>query len=402
LECLLSADLIAFHTYNDTQHFLNACTHIIGLTIKNNSLQVGDRSVYAEVFPMGIDYNKFSSLAESPEVQNRARAIKEQYQNRKIILSIDRLDYSKGILERLHAFEDFLINWPEYHSQVVLYMLVVPSRDTVPQYKRLRDEIDRMAGHINAVYGTNTWTPIAYYYNTYPVEELSALYNAADIFFVACLRDGINLECKEYIASKQNSLGVLILSEVAGASKELLDAIQVTPNAINEISNAIAPALQMPKEEQRKRMDDSIEIVQKFNINHWVKLFFNRLREIKIIQRNEMSRKVRDEVRETIFNTYHHSQKRLFFLDYDGTLIGFHKDADAAVPTTGLYSILEKLQSDSANQIVIISGRPRETLERWFGDKDYYLIAEHGAWTRSEERRVGKEWRERWRSKEWD
>src|SRR5690606_16139955 len=140
-------------------------------------------------------------------------------------------------------------------------------------------------------------------------------------------------------------------------------------------------ALQMPAEEQRTRMDANIEIVKKFNINHWVKLFFNRLREIKTIQKNEMSRKVRDEIRETIFSAYQNSKKRLFFLDYDGTLIGFHKDADAAVPTTGLYSILEKLQSDAANQIVIISGRPRETLERWFGGKDYFLVAEHGAWT---------------------
>lgn len=381
LKGLLGSDLIAFHTYNDTQHFINACTHIIGLTMKNNSLQVGDRSVYAEVYPMGIDFHKFSSLAESPEVQARSRAIKERFQHRKIILSIDRLDYSKGILERLYAFEHFLINWPEYKNKVVLYMLVVPSRDNVPQYKLLRDEIDRMAGHINAVHGTNEWTPIAYYYNTYPVEELSALYLSADICLVTSLRDGMNLVCKEYIASKEKSLGVLILSELAGASKELLDAIQVNPYAIDEISNALAEALQMPAEEQRKRMDDSIEIVKKFNITHWVKLFFNRLRQIKVIQKNEMSRKVRDEVRETIFNEYQNSRKRLFFLDYDGTLIGFHKDVNAAVPTSSLYNILEKLQSDEANQIVIISGRPRETLDSWFGDKDYFLVAEHGAWT---------------------
>lgn len=381
LEGVLGADLIAFHTYNDTQHFLNAGTHILGLTIKNNCLQVGDRSVYVEVYPMGIDYAKFNSLAESQEVQTRVKSIKEHYQNRKIILSIDRLDYSKGILERLYAFENFLINWPQYSNQVVLYMLVVPSRDTVPQYKLLRDEIDRLVGHINAVYGTNEWTPIAYYYNTYPVEELSALYVAADVCLVTSLRDGMNLVCKEYVASKESEPGVLILSELAGAAKELLDAIQVNPNAIDEISNAIVQALEMPEDEQRKRMDDNIAIVKKFNINHWVKLFFNRLREIKHIQKNEMSRKVRDGVREMIFNQYQNSRKRLFFLDYDGTLIGFHKDADAAAPTISLHRILEKLQSDDANQIVIISGRPRETLARWFGDKDYYLVAEHGAWT---------------------
>lgn len=381
LEGVLGADLIAFHTYNDTQHFLNACTHIIGRTIKNNSLQVGDRSVYVEVYPMGIDFEKFSSLANSLDVRNRATAIKEQYENRKLILSIDRLDYSKGILERLRAFEHFLVEWPQYRNQVVLYMLVVPSRDNVSQYKLLRDEIDRMVGHINAVYGTNEWTPIAYYYNTYPIEELSALYTAADICLVTSLRDGMNLVCKEYIASKENSLGVLILSELAGASKELLDVIQINPNAIDEISRAIARALQMPEQEQRKRMDDSIEIVREFNIKRWVRLFFKRLREVKSIQKNEMSRKVREEVREMIFHAYQKSKKRLFFLDYDGTLIGFHNDVEAAAPTAALHEILEKLQSNGTNQIVIISGRPRETLERWFGDKDYFLVAEHGAWT---------------------
>src|SRR5690606_24493226 len=138
--------------------------------------------------------------------------------------------------------------------------------------------------------------------------------------------------CKEYIASKENRLGVLILSELAGASKELLDAIQVNPNAIDEISEAIAQALQMPAEEQRTRMDANIEIVKKSNINHWVKLFFSRRREIRTIHTTGMSRKVRDEIRETIFSAYQHSKKRLFFLHYDGTLIGFHKDADAAGP----------------------------------------------------------------------
>src|SRR5690606_9680000 len=145
-----------------------------------------------------------SVLAESPEVQDLGKSIKEQYQNRKIILSIDRLDYSKGILERLHAFEHFLINWPEYENEVVLYMLVVPSRDTVPQYKLLRDEIERMSIHINEAYVTNERPPIKYSYNTYPLEQLSALYTTAAICLVTSLRDGMNLVCKEYIASKEN------------------------------------------------------------------------------------------------------------------------------------------------------------------------------------------------------
>ncbi|KGE12533.1 bifunctional alpha,alpha-trehalose-phosphate synthase (UDP-forming)/trehalose-phosphatase [Sphingobacterium deserti] len=378
---VLGADLVAFHTYNDSQHFLNACTHLLGLPIQNNSLHVDGRSVYAEVYPMGIDFEKFSALAASEAIRDRAKEIRNYYKDRKFILSIDRLDYSKGIIERLQAFESLLKEYPELREKVVLYMLVVPSRDTVPQYRLLRDEIDRAVGHINSIYGVNEWQPIAYYYNSFPVEELSALYVAADVCLVTPIRDGMNLVCKEYVASKEHTDGVLILSELAGASKELLEAIQVNPNSIDQIREALKTAIEMPMQEQRERMQDSIEIVKKFNVRHWVKIFFNRLHEIKTIQKQEMARRVRSEVKENISERYRSAQRRLFFLDYDGTLIGFHKDADAASPTESLYRTLEMLQSNPANQIVIISGRPHETLDRWFGKKEYFLVAEHGAWS---------------------
>ncbi len=378
---LLGADLIAFHTYNDTQHFLNACTHLLGLPIQNNCLHVDGRSVYAEVYPMGIDFDKFSELAKSAAIQDRAREIKNYYKNRKFILCIDRLDYSKGIIERLQAYESLLQEHPELREKIVLYQLVVPSRDTVPQYRLLRDEIDRAVGHINSIYGVNEWQPIAYYYNSFPLEELSALYVAADVCLVTSIRDGMNLVCKEYVASKEESPGVLVLSELAGASKELLEAIQVNPNSIDQIRQALKQAIEMPEDEQRRRMQDSIEIVRKFNVRHWVKIFFNRLHEIKSLQKQEMARRVRSEVKDSISKQYQEAKKRLFFLDYDGTLIGFHRDADAASPTESLYRTLELLQSNPANQIVIISGRPHETLERWFGKKAYFLVAEHGAWS---------------------
>ncbi|WP_437920058.1 bifunctional alpha,alpha-trehalose-phosphate synthase (UDP-forming)/trehalose-phosphatase [Sphingobacterium sp. LRF_L2] len=381
LNGLLGADLIAFHTYNDTQHFLNACTHILGAPIQNNCLHINGRSVFVEVYPMGIDFEKFSILAKNPSTVQRAQEIRDYYQNRKFILCIDRLDYSKGIIERLQAYESLLKEYPEMRENVVLYMLVVPSRDTVPQYKLLRDEIDRLAGHINSVYGVNEWHPIAYFYNSYPVEELSALYVAADVCLVTSIRDGMNLVCKEYVASKENTNGVLVLSELAGASKELLEAVLVNPNSVEQIRDALKLALSMPVEEQQRRMLDSIDIVRKFNVRHWVKIFFNRLHEIKTFQKQEMARRVRSEVKEHILQSYQLGKKRLFFLDYDGTLIGFHKDADAAAPTESLYRTLEILQSNPANQIVIISGRPHETLDRWFGGKDYFLVAEHGAWS---------------------
>lgn len=378
---VLGADLIAFHTFNDAQHFLNACLHILGLSVHTNSVQIQDRSIFVEVYPMGIDFDKFSGLASSAEIQVRAKEIKAYYQNRQIILCIDRLDYSKGIIERLEAYESLLTEYPDMQGQVMMYMLVVPSRDSVPQYKLLRDEIDRMVGHINAVYGDNEWTPIAYFYNSFPIEELSALYLASDICLVTSIRDGMNLVCKEYVASKVSSPGVLVLSELAGASKELLEAILVNPNSKDQIREGLHQALLMPVEEKEQRMKENVAIVKKFNVRHWVDIFFTRMREIKGLQEKERARKVQKQIRETILQRYRSAEKRLLFLDYDGTLMGFHKDAEAAIPSAALYATLDKLQEDPSTQLVIISGRPQHTLEQWFGERSFYLVAEHGAWS---------------------
>ncbi len=377
---LLGADLIAFHTFNDTQHFLNACSHILNIPVQHNSLRTNGRSVFVEVFPMGIDFEKFSTLANSPDIQHRANEIKANFNHRKFILSIDRLDYSKGILERIRGFENLLINYPDFQNKVILYMLIVPSRDTVQKYKELHDEINRLVGQINAVYGTNEWTPIQYFYNSYTLEELSALYVAADICLVTSLRDGMNLVCKEFLASKEKENGVLILSEMAGASKELIGPILINPNSIKQITEAMHLGLLMPTAEQRKRLDESIEIIKKFNIRHWVKLFFIRLREIKALQNTENAKKLNNEIIEEILSNFNQSKKNLFFLDYDGTLIGFNNNPNEAIPTQSLYTVLDQLQENINNQVVIISGRPHETLSKWFSGKPYYLVAEHGAW----------------------
>lgn len=389
LSGVLGADLIAFHTFNDTQHFLDAGTHLLNIPIRDNNLQIQGRSVYVEVYPMGIDFDKFHTLAEQEQVINRAEEIKVHYGQKKIILSIDRLDYSKGIIQRIDAFERLLIDHPEIREKVVLYMLVVPSRDTVEQYRLLRDEIDRKVGNINAVYGSNGWTPIAYFYNAYPIEELAALYRAADICLVTSLRDGMNLVCKEYIACQENGEGILILSELAGAAKELIDVIQINPNSTEQIRDAIYQAYHMPIDEKKARMNNSIQLVRKFNIHHWVTLFFSRLKEIKIQQKKEFARRISNETEAVIIDLYHRAEKRLFFLDYDGTLVGFQNDADKASPTQEIYTLLDTLQKDPRNQIVIISGRPHGTLEKWFGDKDYILVGEHGVWKKYQ----GEEWK---------
>ncbi|QNL51139.1 bifunctional alpha,alpha-trehalose-phosphate synthase (UDP-forming)/trehalose-phosphatase [Olivibacter sp. SDN3] len=377
---MLGADLLGFHTFDDVRHFISAATHLLPVHADANRLRVENRIVLAEPFPMGMDSDKFSQLGSDPTVVDHIQSFKQSFEHKKVILSIDRLDYSKGIIQRLNAFELLLEKNPEYIEKIILYMIVVPSRDTVPQYKRLKDEIDRLVGHINARFRTFEWHPIAYFYHGYPIEIISALYNVADVCLVTPMRDGMNLVSKEYVASRNDNTGVLILSEMAGASKELNDAILVNPNNISEVRKALVYALNMPKAEMEERMKAMRDVVFKFNIKHWVKIFINRLRDVKRMQQNSMANLVKSSIQQAIREKYAAAGNRLLLFDYDGTLVGFKKEIDEASPDPGLYNLLDQFVADEKNTLVIISGRKHTTLEKWFGNKNYDLIAEHGAW----------------------
>ena len=380
LEGMLGADLIGFHTFDDVRHFLGAATRVLPVNSSSNIITSGERSIVVEAFAMGIDEKKYASLPKKKEVIEQIELVKETFKNTKLILSIDRLDYSKGILQRLQAFEQLLQQYPEYCEKVTMYMIVVPSRDTVPQYAHLRDEIDKRVGNINALYRKMDWTPVHYYYRSFPIEMLSALYYSADVCLVTPIRDGMNLVSKEYVASRINNDGVLILSEMAGASKELIDALIVNPNNTNEVCDAIISALNMSPGEQKVRMQQMRQLVAKFNTLHWVKIFMERLKEVKLMQRSMQSRHVSQATEQSIINRYLKTKKRIIFLDYDGTLVDFKSNILQAYPDKELFSLIEKLQDDPANELVLISGRKHENLGEWFGDKNLYLVAEHGSW----------------------
>jgi trehalose 6-phosphate synthase/phosphatase len=380
MEGILGADLIGFHTFDDVRHFLNAATRILPVTSSANIITNGDHSIVVESFPMGIDEKKYASLPNDPEVIKNIELIKDSFKNTKLIISIDRLDYSKGILQRLQALEYLLQQHPEYLEQITFYMIVVPSRDTVPQYAQLHDQIDKKVGSINALYRTMEWTPIHYYYRSFPIEMLSALYYSADVCLITPMRDGMNLVSKEYVASRVNDDGVLILSEMAGASKELIDALIVNPNNTVEIADNIIKAINMPLEEQQRRMKQMRQMVIKFNVSHWVKIFLDKLKEVKQLQRSMQTRYVGFSTEQSIINRYAKTQKRILFLDYDGTLVDFKSNIELATPDKELYNILDQLTEDPANHVVLISGRKHENLEEWFDNRNIDLIAEHGSW----------------------
>jgi trehalose 6-phosphate synthase/phosphatase len=376
---MLGADLIGFHTYDDVRHFLSAASRLTPAQFSSNILSLDNRQIVVETFPMGIDYEKFESLPTQRQVIAEIDNLKTEGQAR-IILSIDRLDYSKGILERIKAFELLLQLFPKYRGQISLFMVVVPSRDTVPQYKDLKEKIDQLVGNINAKYRTLDWVPINYFYRSFSVQTLSAMYSSADICLVTPMRDGMNLVSKEYVASRRDDTGVLILSEMAGASKELNDAIIVNPNNIGDIMNAIVEGLEMPLDEQKQRMQSMRSLVKKFNVKRWTNNFLAKMDDARLLQHSLKTKYAVNKVSSGIISRYSATNKRVIFLDYDGTLVGFKPNPEDAKPDEELLKLIQNYSDDAKNSVVIISGRKHETLEEWFGHLNIGIIAEHGAW----------------------
>ncbi|MEB2783712.1 bifunctional alpha,alpha-trehalose-phosphate synthase (UDP-forming)/trehalose-phosphatase [Algoriphagus persicinus] len=383
LEGVCGADLIGFHTYDDMRHFLSAVGRITGLSSESGYIQAENRIINVDSFPMGIDYDKFAKQAKSKRTLRFVKEFGKQVEDQKLLLTIDRLDYSKGIPQRIQAFNQLLEQHKELHGKVSMIMIVVPSRDKVQSYKELKEEIDLLVGRINSEHSTLNWVPVHYFYRSFPFEELSAFYNMSDIALVTPLRDGMNLVCKEFVASQTDQTGVLILSEMAGASKELQDAILVNPNDRQGVVDAIYNALSMPLAEQIARMKSMQESLKKYDVFQWVKVFMDRLDHVKKKQEELTSKDVDAKVMNEIQASFKKAKNAVLFLDYDGTLTGFHSDPQKASPDEELKGIVKDLSALA--QVVIISGRDKDTLGRWFEGQTIDMIAEHGVWVKRKE-----------------
>lgn len=380
LQGLLAADLIGFHTHDYMRHFVSATERVLDINFQTNRVMFNNNIAYVNNFPMGINYELYNSAALLPEVREKTKKLRENFKQHKIILSVDRLDYSKGILHRLKGFAQFLKNHPEHHGKVSMAMIVVPSRSNVDRYADLKAKIDELIGTINGRFSDITWTPVYYFYHAFNFEELVAFYNISDIALVTPLRDGMNLVAKEFVAAKRNKPGVLILSEMAGASIELRDALIINPNNVSEIENALLVAFEMPEKEQLERLDRMQKLLSKKTIEKWAAGFMKELLAVK--SKNEAHRKERIDIqsKRKIQTDYRNASHRLLILDYDGTLSGFKSQPEEAVPTSEIYRLLEHLMSDPKNKVAINSGRDYKTLEKWFGHLPLSLAAEHGAY----------------------
>jgi len=390
LKGLLGSSLIGFHTHGYVRHFLSSVLRTLGHDHQLGRIALRDREVKVNTFPMGIDFNKFYTAAQSEDCLERVTKLRDKFAGLKVIFSVDRLDYTKGLINRLQGYDLFLRHNPQWHDKVVFFLVLAPSRTGVKTYQAMKREIDEWVGRIHGRYGSAHWTPILYQYRTMSFPELTAMYRACDIALITPLRDGMNLVAKEFIASRPDQTGVLILSEMAGAAREMGEALIVNPFHYREIARALEQALNLTEDEQKEHNLVLQDRLRRYNVFRWAGEFVSALGATETTRSAAPANTLGEEAQKEIRETYRKARRRGILLDYDGTLVPFATTPQQAKPDRELRRMLSALANDPANQLTIISGRTRADLGQWFGDLPIGLIAEHGAWTRHR----GGEWQQ--------
>jgi trehalose 6-phosphate synthase/phosphatase len=382
LEGLLGADLLGFHTFAYRSHFASSVLRILGIPTQGDCVNVDGRGIRLGVFPLGVDAQTFGGLAADREVMRDAENIRAEARGDKILLGIDRLDYTKGILQRLLAFERLLEREPHWRGRVRLVQIAVPSRDKVASYNDFRRQVDEMVGRSNGAFSTVDWVPIHYVRRSLNEKQVVALYRAADVMLVTPLRDGMNLVAKEFVTCRPDEDGVLVLSEFAGAAAEMGEALLVNPYDIESMAQILADALTMPAEERHVRMRALRQRIAARDVHQWAQSFVDALggtlTDGPATQVVLSSREDLDALAARLRST----ERLLLLLDYDGTLMPFARAPDLAMPDRELRNLLKALAAKPGISVHVVSGRSRDTLQRWLGDLPVGLHAEHGLWSR--------------------
>ncbi len=275
LKGVLGADRIGLHIEDYVVNFLDACRVLLGARVEGHTVYWEGRRIQVEAHPIGIDTQAFQRFAEEPAVRKLAARLRQHAAAQSVVLGVERLDYTKGVLERLLAFERFLDAYPHYRGRVCLYQIAVPSRTRVESYRMLKRAVDEVVGRINGAYTTDRWVPVRYLYRSFPQRELAAFYRAADVALVTPLRDGMNLVAQEFVAVSNN--GALILSELAGAASVLPEAIQVNPYDIEGMAHALREALEMGAAERQAALASMKERVHALDVRRWGQRFLEGL-----------------------------------------------------------------------------------------------------------------------------
>src|SRR5215469_1045591 len=396
---LLGADLISFHTHMYLQNFRQSLRRLLEMESTVDRLEIQGREIRLAALPIGIAPDEFLGHMDRPETKEQVDKLRAQYAGRKVIVAVDRLDYTNGLPERLRTFRRLLEIAPELIGKVILLQIAVPSRENIESYQELRSEVHELIGEINGAFGTPEWVPVVYVHRGISRSELVAVYYFADVAWVSPMRDGMNLVAKENAACQPDGKGVLVLSAFAGSAAEMGEALLINPIDEERTAWAIKRALAMPEEEKRDRMLTLHARVVRNNAFRWGERFLSILEEAATARCEHAPERPALLPLAGLVDSYAKASKRLLLLDYDGTLVPIAQRPREAIPNDDLRTILTQLTSEPANSVIVISGRRATDLELWLGQVPRLGFAvEHGARWRLP---GGAEWQGRCPAPEW-
>ena len=395
MEGLLGADYIGFHTHDYARHFRASLLRVFGLDAERDHVRHAGRTIGIGINPIGIDVAGFDESLEDPETGRIIGELEQRYAGRKLLLGVERLDYTKGVKLKLQAFAELLQSRPDLAHSVTLLQVLVPSRLGSSEYREIKSEIEEFIANVNGRFGQPGWTPIEYIHRNLDRKRLTALYRFADVGLVTPIRDGMNLVAQEYVLCKDmrekgppRRAGALVLSEFAGAAQHLPHAFLANPWSVEDTAAQIESALETPAEELDRRMMPMIKQVRRMDSRIWGEKFLERLnRSAAVSRKHECTPLVDDEITQ-LATRFRDAPRRVMLLDYDGTLREFVRTPEAARPTPEILDLLKRLADDARTEVHMVSGRHRNDLETWFGHLPIHLSAEHGFASRA----PGREW----------
>jgi trehalose 6-phosphate synthase/phosphatase len=374
---MLGANRIGFHAFGYLRHFCSTVQRLLGIETELTHIPSKGHNTALGVYPIGINALKFEQTLDSKEFAERREEFRLAHEGKRLVVSVERMDYTKGILHRLEAIDNFLAG-SEQIDAIRFVFVSVPSREGIEEYQHLVEEVESRVGQLNGKYATLINSPIHFIHGSIPFVDLCALYALADIALVTPLIDGMNLVAKEFIACQRENAGMLILSEFAGAAEELFSALLVNPYDSTAVSGTLTDALALSPEEKRNRIVPMRERVMRYDARHWARSFIQDLTSGPISDARAIETDIK-EAREQIRQAVASGHPIALFLDYDGTLREIELEPRAATPHAGIETLLNRLSRQPKLDLTVISGRSQEDMEAFLGSHPFRLIAEHGA-----------------------
>lgn len=374
LEGVLGANLVACQSYAFARHFISSCARLLGVETAPTYISAYGIHVTVDTIPIGIDTVAVEKDAFEPSVDEKVKALRMLYPDRKIIIGRDRLDSVRGVVQKLYAFEMFLNLYPEWIEKVVLIQVTSPAYANTAKTEK---KISEMVAHINGKYGGLHFAPVQHFPRHIARDEYFALLRVADLGLITSVRDGMNTTSLEFVVCQKESNSPLVLSEFTGTAGTLVDAMQVNPWDSVGVAHTIHQCLQQDKSQNAAIEKKLYNTVTVNTVQNWVHRFLSRI--VRNLESHDQTHMTPTLDRALLFHKYTNAQRRLFLFDYDGTLTPIVRDPAAAIPTARLHNTLLKLTSDPRNTVWIISGRDGEFLDKWLGDnKQIGFSAEHG------------------------